>query len=69
QIGRLPAPGAIHTDGVDVTTSALDELLSVDVDAWRAEVPLIEEHYAQFGDRLPAQLQEQLVQLEKRLSE
>jgi phosphoenolpyruvate carboxykinase (GTP) len=69
QIGRLPAPGAIHTAGVDVSAAALDELLSVDVEAWRAEVPLIEEHYAVFGDHLPAALHEQLDQLDKRLSE
>jgi phosphoenolpyruvate carboxykinase (GTP) len=69
QIGRLPAPGSIHTAGVDVTPEALVELLEVDVEAWRAEVPLIEEHYAQFGDRLPASLREQLDQLDKRLSE
>ncbi len=69
QIGRLPAPGSIHTAGVDVTPEALVELLDVDVEAWRAEVPLIEEHYAQFGERLPAALHEQLDQLDKRLSE
>jgi phosphoenolpyruvate carboxykinase (GTP) len=68
-IGRLPAAGALDTAGLDVNESALDELLSVDVDAWRAEVPLIEEHYAQFGDRLPAALHEQLDLLDKRLSE
>jgi phosphoenolpyruvate carboxykinase (GTP) len=69
QIGRLPALGSIHTAGVDVTDAALKELLEVDVEAWRAEVPLIEEHYAQFADRLPAALHEQLDQLDKRLSE
>ena len=68
-IGRLPAPGSIHTAGVDVTPAALDELLAVDVEAWRGEVPLIEEHYAQFGDRLPAALHEQLDDLDKRLSD
>ena len=31
----------------------MDELLRVDVDEWKAEVPLIEEHFAIFGDRLP----------------
>ena len=68
-IGRLPAAGAIDTAGLDVSDAALDELLSVDVDAWRGEIPLIEEHYAQFGDRLPTALHEQLDNLEKRLSE
>ncbi len=68
-IGRLPAAGAIPTEGLDIAPGALDELLSVDVDAWRGEVPLIEAHYAQFGDRLPAALHEQLEQLDKRLSD
>ena len=68
-IGRLPAAGALETDGLDVSEAALAELLSVDVDAWRAEVPLIEEHYALFGDRLPNALHEQLDDLDKRLSE
>jgi phosphoenolpyruvate carboxykinase (GTP) len=68
-IGRLPGPDSIHVAGVDVTPAAMEELLDVDVEAWRAEVPLIEEHYAQFGDRLPTRLHEQLENLEKRLSE
>ena len=59
-IGRLPAPDALPTDGLDVTADALAELLAVDDDAWRAEVPLIEEHYAIFGDRLPAALHDEL---------
>jgi GTP-dependent phosphoenolpyruvate carboxykinase len=28
-------------------------LLKVDVDAWLAEVPMINKHIDQFGDRLP----------------
>ncbi len=45
-IGRLPTIGALPTEGLDVTDDALAELLSVDAAAWRAELPLIEEHYA-----------------------
>ena len=36
--------------------------------AWRAEVPLIEEHLAQFGDRLPGALRAELDELRTRLS-
>ncbi len=68
-IGRLPAPGSLPVDGLKVTDDDLAELLSVDEDAWRAEVPLIEEHYAIFGDRLPTQLSDELEELQKRLSE
>ncbi|HEX5616239.1 MAG TPA: phosphoenolpyruvate carboxykinase (GTP) [Acidimicrobiia bacterium] len=67
-IGRVPAAGALDTDGLDVAPADLDVLLDVDVEAWRAEVPLIEEHYVQFGDRLPGELRDELRDLEKRLS-
>jgi phosphoenolpyruvate carboxykinase (GTP) len=43
------------------------ELLRVDTEGWRAEVPLIEEYYAQFGDRLPEALADQVETLGRRL--
>ena len=46
----------------------MEQLLSVDLAGWRAEVPLIEEHYAQFGDHLPPELRAELIELEKRLA-
>jgi phosphoenolpyruvate carboxykinase (GTP) len=67
-IGRLPAPGAINTEGLDVAPDDMDELLRVDVDEWRREVPSIEEHYANLGERLPVELRDQLQGLEKRLT-
>ena len=45
----------------------MEELLRVDVEGWRAEVPLIREYYAQFGDRLPEALADQADTLEERL--
>ncbi len=59
-IGNVPAPGALDITGLDLPDGALDELMAVDDAEWRAEVPLIREHYARFGDRLPAELNEQL---------
>jgi phosphoenolpyruvate carboxykinase (GTP) len=67
-IGRVPAPGALPANGLSVSSDDLAELLAVDEDAWRAEVPLIETHYAQFGDRLPNALHDELDELQKRLS-
>ena len=66
-IGDVPAPGALDTTGLDISPEALATLLSVDEADWRAEVPLIEEHYAQFGDRLPARLRDEVAELVKRL--
>jgi len=67
-IGYVPAPGALRTDGMDLRDGDLEQLLRVDADEWRAELPSIEEHYAQFGDRLPAGLRDQLDALAQRLS-
>ncbi len=67
-IGYVPAPGAIDTEGLEVSKEDMEQLLRVDVEEWRAELPLIEEHYARFGDRLPAELAEELDSLGHRLS-
>ncbi len=68
-IGRVPAPEDLATDGLALAPGALDELLEVDADAWRAELPLIETHYEQFGDRLPRALRDELDVLAKRLAD
>ncbi len=67
-IGNVPAAGALDTDGLGVSDGDVAELLRVDADEWRREVPLIAEYYARFGDRLPVELVEQLDALERRLS-
>ncbi len=67
-IGWVPAPGAIDTTGMTISDDAMEELLRVDVEEWRAELPLITEHYARFGDRLPHELSDELDALERRLS-
>ncbi len=67
-IGRVPSPGALNTEGLDISGSDLEELLRVDPDAWRAQIPQVREYLAQFGDRLPDELREQLKALEERLA-
>jgi phosphoenolpyruvate carboxykinase (GTP) len=67
-IGWVPGTGDIDVEGLDVTEGDMAELLQVDPAEWRAEVPSIREHYAQFGDRLPAALNKEVDALEERLS-
>ncbi len=67
-IGYLPTPGALDVTGLDISASDLDTLLSVDVDGWQAALPQIEAHFAQFGDRLPLELTQQLDALRARLT-
>jgi phosphoenolpyruvate carboxykinase (GTP) len=66
-IGHVPTAGAIPTMGLDVPDSDMAELLRVDQSEWKAELPLIEEHFATFGDRLPSRLRDELDALRQRL--
>jgi len=68
-IGNVPTSGALDTDGLDLDDAALDELLTVDSDAWSAEVDLISGHYDFIGDRLPQAMTDELVSLQKRLAD
>jgi phosphoenolpyruvate carboxykinase (GTP) len=45
----------------------MEELLNVDYEEWRREVPRIREHYAQFNEHLPRELDDLVVDLERRL--
>ena len=66
-IGYVPTTGAINVEGLNVTPDDMDELLNVNYDEWRDEVPRIREHYAQFNEHLPSKLDEFVVDLERRL--
>ncbi len=66
-IGRLPAPDALDVAGLDISAEDLTALLTVDLDGWRAELPLIREHYDRFGSRLPDGLRVELAELGRRL--
>ncbi len=66
-IGRVPDPADLDTKGLNLSTADLTKLLGVDVQSWLSEVPLIREHFAKFGDRLPQGLRQEVDDLEKRL--
>jgi phosphoenolpyruvate carboxykinase (GTP) len=67
-IGFVPAagPNGIDTRGVDVSDADMAELLHVDVEAWRAQLPQFREHFDKF-ENLPGELNAQLEALEERL--
>ena len=67
-IGRLPAPGSLDLSGLSLPETAIAELLKVDVERWSNELPLIREHFAKFGSKLPKGLSDELSALEQRLS-
>jgi phosphoenolpyruvate carboxykinase (GTP) len=66
-IGRIPEVADLDTSGLNMSVADVKALLSVDIEGWLAEVPLIQEHFAQFGRRLPDQLNQEVTGLEQRL--
>jgi phosphoenolpyruvate carboxykinase (GTP) len=70
-IGLVPpiGEGGIETEGLDVSSETMAELLAVDTRGWRQQLPQMHEHYAAFGDKLPAGLHAQLDALERRLAD
>jgi phosphoenolpyruvate carboxykinase (GTP) len=63
----VPKKEDLDTDGLDITDAALTEVLSVDEDALRDELPQVKEHLARFGDALPAPVRAQFDALQQRL--
>ncbi|MBQ3165987.1 MAG: phosphoenolpyruvate carboxykinase (GTP), partial [Clostridia bacterium] len=66
-IGYVPYAKDINIEGLDITEETVEELLTVDRETWIEEAKGIEEFYAQFGDRLPKELEEKLADLKRRL--
>ncbi len=66
-IGLMPAADDLDLTGLDIPEGSMKELMAVDIAAWKAEIPDIENHFAQFGSRLPERLAKQLAELKKRL--
>ncbi len=68
-IGFKPAGGSLNVEGLDLTDKQLEELFEVDAQTWLAEADLTEEYFAQFGDRLPEEMTNQLNDLRNRLND
>ncbi|AZS47859.1 MULTISPECIES: phosphoenolpyruvate carboxykinase (GTP) [Microbacterium] len=66
-IGRLPRVEDLNLDGLDIPAADLDELFSVDAEAWKTEADLTEAFYDTFGDKVPAALRAELASLRYRL--
>jgi phosphoenolpyruvate carboxykinase (GTP) len=67
-IGRVPAVDGLDVEGLDLAPGTIEELVAVDAEAWRSEIPQLEAHYERLGERLPDELRDELDELEKRLA-
>ncbi|GAB2654631.1 phosphoenolpyruvate carboxykinase (GTP) [Saccharopolyspora gloriosae] len=66
-IGRVPSADQIDLSGLDTSREDVDIALNVDVDEWKAEIPLIEEWFATIGDDLPSSIRDEFDALKQRL--
>ena len=67
-IGYMPTPDALDVAGLNVSPADMTELLKLDKEEWQAEIASIKEHYAKYGEEMPAELLSQLKALEERVS-
>ncbi len=66
-IGRVPTPDALDVAGLDMAEDDLREALTVHVDEWRNELPLIAEWFDKIGASLPSSMRDELDALKLRL--
>jgi phosphoenolpyruvate carboxykinase (GTP) len=67
-VGWVPTPSALDLDGLDIAAEDVQAALTVDLDEWRAELPLIEKWFTPIIDRLPTPLRDELDKLRHRLA-
>ncbi len=68
-IGIVPTADDLDLSGLDVDAADVDAALKVNVDEWRAELPLIEEWFEFVGEKLPTGIKDEFDALKQRLAE
>ncbi len=66
-IGYEPKAEDINIEGLDIDLDVVKGLLSVDTGLWKDEISGIQEFFGKFGNKLPAELNTQLANLQARL--
>ncbi|SDI59111.1 phosphoenolpyruvate carboxykinase (GTP) [Actinokineospora alba] len=66
-IGYVPTIDDLDLEGVEGDRADIEAALKVDVDEWKAELPLIEEWFDKIGDKLPTPLRDEFEALKQRL--
>ena len=67
--GRYPKKEDMNFEGLDMSDEQFAELFKVEPERWAAEADLTEEYFAQFGDKVPSCLYDQLTKLRGRVAE
>ena len=67
-LGILPKSEDLNLSGLQLSAEDLSELFRIDRESWLEECSLTDEYFDMFGDRIPAELETELSELKKRLS-
>jgi phosphoenolpyruvate carboxykinase (GTP) len=65
--GLVPPPEDIDTAGLDISEQTMRDLLAVDPEETKQQIPQVQAHLAQFGHHLPDEIQLQFDALKQRL--
>jgi len=65
-VGYVPAPGALDTNGLNVTPDRVKEALRVDAGEWLAALDDLGQFYGEFGPRLPAPIAKSLAETRRK---
>jgi len=66
-VGYVPRTEDLDVSGLEIGEAEMAELLRIDLDGWKSEVPEIESYLNTAGARLPARMKAQLAGLKKRV--
>ena len=67
--GRYPKFEEFNLEGLDLGEAEWAKMYDIDPDAWAAEMDGTEEYFAQFGDKLPQAIKDQLATFRERIAE
>ncbi len=66
-VGYVPKAADLDVNGLEISADEVEELLRIDVEGWKGEVPEIEEYLNAAGARLPERMKAQLAGLKQRV--
>ena len=69
EIGFIPKPGSINLADLNLSSSHWDELMGIDPNEWIADCKKSREFFANFGDRMPQVINQQLDSLQAKLEQ
>src|SRR5208282_895447 len=66
-IGYMPKKGDLDLTGLNIAPEDYEELMHVNREAFQSDLKDAESYFAQFGDRMPGKMKQQLSAARKRL--